>query len=147
MLGNFVPSCKEPHLQSLIPKISDFLSMELGLTLHPRKRYLQHYRKGVVFLGMKIKPYCIVAGRHIKGNFYQSIMHHNELAQKCKPNKEQQMAFLCSMNSYLGIMKHYNTYGFRKKTLVKHVSAWWWNIMYCSGGCAKLVSKIRVCRK
>ena len=33
------------HLASLVPRIRDFLKSELGLTLHPRKIYLQHYSK------------------------------------------------------------------------------------------------------
>lgn len=131
------------HLKSLIPRIANFLGSELGLTLHPRKIYLQHYTRGVTFLGMKIKPNCISAGKRLKGNFYQAIAHHNELVRQHKPTKEEQAAFLCSMNSYLGIMKHHNTYKFRKKMLIQHVSIWWWNLMYCSGGCAKLVSKQR----
>ena len=131
------------YLKALIPQISDFLSRELKLTLHPRKIYLQHYSRGVTFLGMKIKPGCILPGKRIKGNFYNAIMHHNQLAQERKPTKEEQLAFLCSMNSYLGIMKNYNTHQFRKRMLIRHVSIWWWNLMYCSGGCAKLVSKQR----
>lgn len=131
------------YLKSLISRIADFLQSTLKLTLHPRKVYLQHYSKGVHFLGVIIKPYCIKSGKRMKGNFYNAISHHNEIAQARRPTKEEQAAFLCSMNSYLGIMKHYNTYGLRRKMLIKHVSVWWWNLMYCSGGCAKLVFKQR----
>ena len=134
------------YLKALIPIISEFLRVKLKLTLHPRKIYLQHYSKGVTFLGMHIKPHCILAGKRLKGNFYDAIMNHNKLVQEQKPTKEEQLAFLCSMNSYLGIMKHYNTHKWRKKMLIKYVSAWWWNLMYCSGGCAKLVPKVRVIR-
>lgn len=135
------------YLKALIPIISTFLSVKLKLTLHPRKIYLQHYSKGVTFLGVHIRPHCIVAGKRLKGNFYDAIMRHNQLVQVRKPTKEEQAAFLCSMNSYLGIMKHYNTYKFRKKILIKYVSIWWWNLIYCSGGCAKLVPKQRRARR
>ncbi|HHR1366089.1 TPA: reverse transcriptase/maturase family protein [Legionella pneumophila] len=131
------------HLKSLIPTIKEFLRSELKLTLHPKKIYLQHYTKGIQFLGVVIKPYRITSGRRIKGNFYDAIMKHNQLVKERKPNQEEQAAFLCGMNSYLGILKHYNTYKSRKKILIKHLSIWWWNLMYCSGGCAKLVPKQR----
>jgi retron-type reverse transcriptase len=135
------------YLKALIPIISEFLSVKLKLTLHPRKIYLQHYIKGVAFLGMHVKPHRIFSGKRLKGNFYNAIMLHNKLIQEHKPTKEDQLAFLCSMNSYLGIMKHYNTYKWRKKMLIKYVSIWWWNLMYCSGGCAKMTLKMRKARK
>jgi hypothetical protein len=47
------------------------------------------------------------------------------------------------MNSYLGIMKHYNTYKLRKKMLWKNLSPYWWNHVYMSGGYAKFVLKKR----
>ncbi|HAT8967604.1 TPA: hypothetical protein JBA93_13045 [Legionella pneumophila subsp. pneumophila] len=134
------------HLKQLIPVIKTFLATELKLTLHPKKIYLQHYSKGIQFLGVVIKPHRITSGRRTKGNFYEAIAKHNTVAKDHKPTKEEQVAFLCSMNSYLGIMKHYNTCGFRKKMLIKHLSVWWWNIMYFSGGCAKLVAKQRTAR-
>lgn len=135
------------YLKSLIPRIADFLSTTLGLTLHPRKVYLQHYTKGVTFLGMKLKPHRIVAGKRIKGNFYDAISKHNKVAQSHKPSREEQAAFLCSMNSYLGILKHYNTYHLKKRILKKHLSIWWWNLVYLSSGCAKLTPKTRKLRK
>lgn len=39
------------YLKSLIPAIKATLQTRLRLTLHPKKIYLQHYTKGVQFLG------------------------------------------------------------------------------------------------
>ncbi|WP_252579070.1 reverse transcriptase/maturase family protein [Legionella lytica] len=133
-------------LKSLIPQMEQFLQEELQLELHPRKQYLQHYRKGIPFLGVMLKPHCIYAGRRIKGTFYEAITKHNAVAKDHKPTKEEQMAFLCSINSYLGILSHYQTYRLRKGMLKKHLSIWWWNLMFFSGGCAKLVAKQRAVR-
>lgn len=127
------------HLQSLIAKISCFLKEELCLTLHPNKIYLQHYSKGVHYLGSFIKPNRVTCGKRIKSNFYDAIYRSNELVRENKPSKEDQLAFLCSMNSYLGIMKQYRTYRLRKKMLKKHLSIWWWNLVYLSNGSSKLV--------
>ncbi|HAT1822577.1 TPA: hypothetical protein I8Z14_003163 [Legionella pneumophila] len=133
-------------LKSLIPQMEQFLQEELELELHPRKRYLQNYRQGVPFLGVMLKPHCIYAGRRIKGNFYDAIAKHNAVAKDHKPTKEEQMAFLCSINSYLGILSHYQTYRLRKGMLKKYLSIWWWNLMFSSNGCAKLVAKQRTVR-
>ncbi len=47
------------YLKSLIPKIRDYLKNELQLELHPKKIYMQHFSKGVKFLGVVIKPHRI----------------------------------------------------------------------------------------
>lgn len=133
------PSCE--HLKELIPQIADFLQSKLKLTLHPRKIYLQHYSKGIHFLGVMIKPNHIKSGKRMKGNFYNAIHQHNQVAQYHKPSREERDKFLCSMNSYLGILKHYDTYHLRKHILIQHLSVWWWNMFYFSSGCSKLVAK------
>lgn len=141
--GRYVDDCllvheSHDHLKSLIPVLADFLKTKLKLNLHPRKTYLQHYSKGVNFLGVTIKPNRIYIGKRIKGNFYDAIKKHNLITAKSKPIKEEQAAFLCSMNSYLGIMKHYDTYKLRRRMLKKHISIWWWNLCYISSGYCKL---------
>ena len=131
------------YLKGLISRIANFLDSELHLTLHPRKIHLQHYNKGVAFLGTFIKPGRIYIGRRTKGNFYQAIQQHNTIARDHRPSVVEQQAFLSSMNSYLGIMKHYRTYRLRKKMLWKHLSPYWWNHVYVSGGYQKLVRKVK----
>lgn len=130
-------------LTSLIPVIACFLEQHLHLTLHPRKIYLQHYTKGVCFLGAVIKPYRIYISNRTKGNFYEAIEKYNRIVRMSKPTREECASFLSCMNSYLGIMKHYRTYKLRKKMLFKHLSAWWWNYVFLRGGYAKFVSKKR----
>ena len=134
------------YLSGLISILAEFLHDKLQLDLHPRKIHLQHYSKGVNFLGVTIKPNRIYAGKRIKGNFYEAIARHNQVTKNRKATREEQAAFLCSMNSYLGILKHYSTYRLRKRMLIKHLCVWWWNLMYLSGGCGKLVSKQKVQR-
>jgi RNA-directed DNA polymerase len=131
------------YLKDLISTLGNFLDKELHLTLHPKKISLQHYSKGVPFLGTIIKPGRIYIGNRTKGNFYQAIQKQNSIIKTSKPTKEEQLAFQSSMNSYLGIMKHYNTYKLRKKMLWKNLSPYWWNHAYMSGGYAKFVLKIR----
>ena len=65
----------------------------------------------------------------------------NEIVQHRKPTREEQEALLSSLNSYLGIMQHYNSYRIRKKMVFKNLSGWWFNYIYLSGGIAKFVLK------
>ncbi len=132
---------EKEYLKSLIPVLRNFLQSELQLSLHPKKIYLQHYSKGVKFLGAYIKPNRIYIGNRTKGNFYDAIERQNIIARDHKPTKSEKGQFLSSMNSYLGIMKHYRTYRLRKKILFKHLSVWWWNHVYLKGGIAKFSTK------
>lgn len=131
------------YLKESIQLIDDYLNSRLGLKLHPRKRYLQHYPKGVPFLGVIIKPNRIYIGNRTKRNFYQSIQTQNKIADHHRPTREEQLKFQSGMNSYLGILKHYNTFSLRKKMLWKYLSPYWWNLAYVSGGYAKLVLKTK----
>ncbi len=114
-------------LISLIPKIADYLKNSLHLTLHPDKAYCQNIEKGVKYLGVVIKPHRNYIAKRTNGNFYSAIEKHNRLARDHKPSQEEQKAFFSSINSYLGILKHYRTYRLRLRFLLCNVSAWWWN--------------------
>jgi len=129
------------YLNSLIPILSNFLFSNLNLVLHPKKIYLQHYSKGVQFLGAVIKHNRIYIARRTKGNFYEAIEKHNSVVNERKPTEEEVFEFISSMNSYLGVMKHYRTYKLRKGMLFKNLSGWWWNYVYLSGGITKFVLK------
>ena len=65
-------------LKSIIPKIQDYLQINLWLTLHPKKIYLQHYTHGVPYLWSFIKPYRIYTWKRTKWNFYQKIQILNQ---------------------------------------------------------------------
>lgn len=100
-------------------KIRKHLKSKLTLTLHPKKFYLQHYKKGVQFVGTYIKPFRIYVGKRCKANFYKKVKVWNERFEKLKikPSLHEKMLFRANINSYLGLMKHYNTYKLRKKII------------------------------
>ncbi|MDP7026515.1 MAG: RNA-directed DNA polymerase [Candidatus Marinimicrobia bacterium] len=129
----------QKYLKSLIPIIRDYLSKELKLTLHEKKIYLQHHSKGVKYLGAVIKPHRIYIANRTKGNFYESIQKQNMIVRDHKPTGEEKSQFVSRMNSYLGILQHYKTFRMRKRMLFNHLSAWWWNHVYLSGGIQKFV--------
>jgi len=132
------------YLKSIIPVIRSFLLNDLHLQLHPKKIILQHYQKGVKYLGAFIKPGRIYMANRTKGNFYNAIQKHNAVVRDHKPSKNEKDSFLSSMNSYLGIMKHYKTYTLRKNIISKYVSAWWWNYFHLSGGISKFSKRVKI---
>ena len=127
------------YLKNLIPRLRNFLKKNLSLTLHPDKVYLQHYSKGVKFLGAIIKPNRIYIANRTKGNFNRAIDSHNTMIFDHKPNRRERESFLSSMNSYLGILKHYKTYRLRRRMLAEYVSAYWWKEACLIGGIEKFV--------
>jgi RNA-directed DNA polymerase len=134
------------YLHSILPKLADFLLSTLKLTLHPDKIYLQHYTKGVKYLGAVIKPHRVYIANRTKGNFYNAIEKQNKIVRDHKPTKKEQEAFQSSINSYLGILKHYKTYKLRKGMLFKNLSGWWWNYFYLTGDIAKFKQKNKFCK-
>jgi hypothetical protein len=129
------------YLKSLIPRISNFLRTRLQLTLHPQKIYLQHYSKGVKFLGTVIKPNRIYIANRTKGNFYVAIEKQSRVIMNHAPSKLEKASFLSSMNSYLGIMVHYKSYKLRRRLLLSRLSLKWLSHFYISKGITKFVLK------
>jgi retron-type reverse transcriptase len=74
-------------------KIERFLSERLHLRAHPRKFYLQHYSKGVAFLGVVVYPWHTSIGKRIRKNY-----------RVAAPEKKAQ---------YHAIFMHHNAYGIR----------------------------------
>ncbi|MEI8270713.1 MAG: RNA-directed DNA polymerase, partial [bacterium] len=135
----FVHNDKD-FLKDVVIKIKDYLHNELGLTLHPKKIYLQNYRRGVYFLGVFIKPHCIYIGRKTKQNFNAKLISWNrDIETKKDLSRVEKNSFISCVNSYLGIMKHYNTYYLRKKITDKNVSILWWRHLFLSWDISKVV--------
>ena len=98
-----------------VERLSRYYKQEFGLTLHPQKRYLQHYSKGVEALGYKLRFNRILPSDRIHHNLLWFIertvrkanMDHNYvLTHKDK--------ILATVNSYLGFLKWCNSYRLRR---------------------------------
>ncbi len=101
-------------------KIDSFLRLRLKLNLHPLKFYLQHYSKGVKFIGAVIKPNRIYIGNRSKGNLYDKV--HKMIAQMSHSLQDTFSGLnklMACVNSYIGLMRHYNTYRLRCRILQK----------------------------
>lgn len=130
-------------LERQIPFIRDYLQTELGLRLHPKKIYLQACAHGLKFLGNEIRPGRIVPGARVRGNFWDSMSMHNAVVRSGVPTKLQKKRFQNSMNSYLGLMKHYASFQFRRRLIRKNLSVYWLNHFYISGGYSRFVAVVR----
>ena len=133
------------YLKSIISIIEKYLSKELLLKLHPKKIYLQHFSKGVSFLGTIVKPYRIYINNKTKGNFYKKIQFFKTKTEKenIYKLKDKRLNFLSSINSYLGAMKNYNTYRLRRKMLMKNLLPNFYPCVYTFGNYDKICS---ICR-
>lgn len=103
---------KEYLLKSL-ERIREFLKTELHLKLHRDKFYIQHYSKGVTFTGTIVKFDRLYPAKRVVGNFYSAIHRLNNCKEK---NLEK---YTESINSYLGMMIHTNSYAIRRKGLMR----------------------------
>jgi len=123
--------------------LRSYLKTNLSLELHPSKLYFQHFSKGVKFLGTEIKPHRIYIQNRTKGNFYKKVRYWNAYLEEKQYNLEKQEIekFLASMNSYLGLMKHYSTYRLRKKMLAQGFSPEVWNYFHVTGKYDKITIK------
>ncbi len=132
------------YLKSLIPFLSNYLLSTFKLTLHPKKIYLQHYSNGVEFLGAVIKPYRTYIKNRTKGNLIKCINTTNRRVIsviKSSVSDNVIKSFLSSINSYLGLMIHYNSFRLRKQILTKKLSVYLWNYFYISNKYSKLVRR------
>lgn len=127
------------YLKSIVPLIRDYLCHNLGLTLHPDKIYLQHYHHGVKYLGAVIKPYRMYSGERTVKNYRKAIAHQNmRITNQRNPETDDVNKLLCSLNSYLGYMKHYKSYHIRR-SIASHLSDRWWLHVSTTGQCRKFV--------
>ncbi|MEG2856497.1 hypothetical protein [Bacteroides sp.] len=87
-------------MKALVPLIERFLAEELQLKFHPRKRYLQHYSKGVRFLGAYIKHGAIHTGKRTKSGAYDVIYKWEKLSGLRLLTPCEMVQFRDSLNSY-----------------------------------------------
>lgn len=116
------------RLKALIPMIARYLEGKLYLQLHQKKIYFQHVAKGVLWLGVFIKPHRTYIRKRTKGNFYAAIRRWNGVIEKAGGGALPERVvekFVASMSAYLGMLGHCNTYKLRQKLLREHLSPAW----------------------
>ena len=128
----FFVSSSKVALRNIVPLISGFLKENLGLEIHPNKVFIQDARFGVEFLGGYNKPFrCYVANKCL-ARLRRKVL---ALDASCGVRRLQ-----ASVNSFLGVLSHYATFGIRKKLFpsVPHIKEYG---RFDSGFCKFVVQK------
>ena len=116
------------YLLEVRKKISAWLGTR-GLRLHPRKMYLQHYSKGVMFVGGMIKPGRKYIAHRTVGRFFARIHCFNGLLTREKVDGHGRNNVCATVNSYLGMMCHYEARRLFHRVL-RRVAPEWYRFFY-----------------
>lgn len=135
----YIVSSSKDQLRSYIPLIKNKL-LDQELQLHPCKIYIQNCTKGVKYIGSVIKPNRTYIANRTRNNYFDTIQKFNLNVRNPHYVEDNAEHFACSINSYLGMMKHYATYAIRRKSL-KRVDRRWWEVAYISGHFEKVSVK------
>lgn len=101
----YIVSADKEELKKLVPQISEFLNKKLGLNLNVNKVKILNVKFGIEFLGSYIKPFRI----------YISSSVLNRIKSKLRYIKTHDKKYiLASVNSYLGVLSHYNSFYIRR---------------------------------
>jgi len=91
---------------------------KIGLLLHPKKVYIQPYYHGVKWTGAVIKKSRTYISNSTVGNCYKML--------ECDDDDKM---FQCRINSYLGMMMHFNSYNIKRK-IARRIPAERWDNIY-----------------
>lgn len=130
-------------LKQTVLQIQDFLKKELHLELHPNKIYLQHYTKGVCFLGAMLKPHRSYIINRTKKKFHHCLSYWNRRIKREPLDKAAVEKMRASINSYLGVMQHHRTYNIRRKALFEKKNLLY-DYAYLTNGFKRMVLKKKI---
>lgn len=120
----------------------DRMHQQIGLRTHPKKTYLQHYSKGVLFGGAMILPGRMYLSNRTIGNCFRRLAAFNYRAQT-EPGYVEQHAeeFATTMNSYFGLLGHFSEWNTTHR-IISEIESPWYRVMEVVGRGGKY--KIRV---
>lgn len=108
--------------------IRRFLSLYLHVKLHPDKFKFQYYDKGIAFIGSVVKPHATYTGNRTVASAMDAVYRLNNFS-----NSEKKLLHnVQSLNSYLGTMRHCETYHIRRK-IIGMISPELWKRIYIKG--------------
>lgn len=106
----FILNDKKKFLND-VNEIAKFYDNKLHLTLHPKKRYIQHYSKGIKFLGRKLKFNRILPSNRT----YNSVKLLVDKIPSYDISIKNLDMFMQSYNSYMGLLRTMTAYNLRKR--------------------------------
>ncbi len=102
------------NLEDSIPAINYFLKENLKLLLHSDKIKIKKYYQGIDFLGYVSFPYYRLLRTKTKRRMFRKIERR---IRELKQREISEGSFNQTIQSYLGVLKHCNSYKLRKKIL------------------------------
>ncbi len=117
-----------------IPYIRDYAQKECGLTVHPRKFFMQHWTKGVHYLGFYIRRGQLYMDNRVVHNCKERLRHYIELAEY-DPDYifDKRDEFVSVVNSYFGLFLHAHSYNLRKSLCNTIISSPWGKVVEFKG--------------
>jgi len=127
----------------LVADVKQFLAEQLHVTLHPDKVYLQHWTKGTKMIGAVIKPRRVYISNRTRGHFIDKMKAFNKAAVATTHGGRIAMLekLRASINAYLGLMIHYNSYKVRRRICMELILPVWGEYLYFEDEFAKCVIK------
>ena len=107
----FVVSCDEDWLESLVPEITEFLSDSLGLAVHDGKTEIRSVNDGIEFLGAFVLPYRTYLSRATLQRMDEKLFALETEGRTVHEGN--------ALNSYCGVLSHWNNYNVRRMMLLK----------------------------
>lgn len=114
----FVVHTDKEYLKKLVKVLAAYLD-GMGLTLHPNKIRILHYKQGIPFLGAYIMGRAVLPGKRIQGGFNRLLREIDHLPDSLAYEKDIER-YTARLNSYLGMMQHYNARMYIRNMLDRH---------------------------
>lgn len=114
----FVVHESKQYLLESVNILKNYLQ-SIGLTLHPDKIRILHYKQGIPFLGAIIKGKALLPGKRMRGAFSMLLREIDSLPYTIKFSTEIDR-YECRINSYLGMLKHFNSRKYIRNMLERH---------------------------
>ena len=108
------------YLEELLVKIRNFLEKKLCLKLHPKKVTIRKYNQGIDFLGYVMLPNRIVMRTKTRKRMIHKLKTRTK---KYKDKIIDEDHFRASLQSYLGVLLHADTYELTQDLKNK---VWFW---------------------
>lgn len=113
-------SHRRDELQRLVPRIEDFLSRTLQVSLHPQKIIIRPLQHGIDYLGVVTLPYSRVLRASTRKRMMRKLRERH--AALFAGEVLNLASFNQSLQSYLGILSHTDSY--RLTQDVRHCFSW-----------------------
>ena len=114
----FVVHTDKAYLLFIVSLLRSCLQ-SMGLTLHPHKIRILHYKQGIPFLGAYLKGRILLPGRRIRAGFRLLLYQIDNLPDSAKHEKSIEQ-WECRFNSYLGMLRQFQVRHYMKRMLDKH---------------------------